>query len=213
MVFRCRPTVSARLFRDLPGTKTASPLACWQSMSAVLPNFQRSKRLARYLPPSLATTRPIGPSNNASGALGQIGQAALIGLWRPAEVVFQQIEKLHSQRFCHGDLELHNVVVCTGPIQAFLMDFESSDRAFSGQETIWKRRRSRDLFELLRLAIYFQCGLGRQQGRLARKSLEDLLKLFDYASTFSGSSGCGRSQCSDRFRIENRFLRLRENYR
>jgi len=108
----------------------------------------------------------------------------LIGLWRLVEDVFEQIEKLHSQRFCHGDLELHNVVVCTGPIQTFLTDLESSDRAFSGPETIWERRRSRDLFELLRLAIYLQCGLGRQQGRLARKSLEDLPKLFDYASTF-----------------------------
>jgi hypothetical protein len=48
----------------------------------------------------------------------------------------------------------------------------------------WLNNRSRDLFELRRLAIYLQCGLGRQQGRLARKSLEDLPKLFDYASTF-----------------------------
>ncbi len=88
----------------------------------------------------------------------------LIGLWRLVEDVFEQIEKLHSQRFWHGDLELHNVVVCTGPIQTFLMDFGSSDRAFSGPETIWERRRSRDLFELLRLAIYLQCGLGANRG-------------------------------------------------
>ncbi len=129
----------------------------------------------------------------------------LIGLWRLVEDVFEQIEKLHSQRFWHGDLELHNVVVCTGPIQTFLMDFGSSDRAFSGPETIWERRRSRDLFELLRLAIYLQCGLGRQQGRLARKSLEDLPKLFDYASTFLARldaadrcavTGSGRNCCS-----------------
>jgi hypothetical protein len=80
---------------------------------------------------------------------------------------------------------LHNVVVCTGPIQTFLMDFESSERAFSGPETIWEQRRSRDLFELLRLAIFLQCGLGSQQGWLARKSIEDLPTLFDHASTFS----------------------------
>ena len=72
--------------------------------------------------------------------------------------------KNHSERFCPGDLELHNVVVCTGPIQTFLMDFENSERAFSGPETIWEQRRSRDLFELLRLAIFLQCGLGSQQG-------------------------------------------------
>ena len=101
------------------------------------------------------------------------------------EEVFELVVKLHSQRFCHGDLELHNVVVCTGPIQTFLVDFESSERAFAGPEAIWEQRRSRDLFELLRLAIYLQCGLGSQRGALARKSLEDLPKLFDHASTFS----------------------------
>ena len=79
--------------------------------------------------------------------------------------------KNHSERFCPGDLELHNVVVCTGPIQTFLMDFESSERAFSGPETIWEQRRSRDLFELLRPAIFLQCGLGSQQGWLARNQL------------------------------------------
>jgi hypothetical protein len=41
-----------------------------------------------------------------------------------------QIEKLHAQRFCHGDLELHNIVICALPIQTFLVDFESSERAF-----------------------------------------------------------------------------------
>jgi Predicted periplasmic protein (DUF2092) len=62
---------------------------------------------------------------------------------------------------------------------------ESSEREFSGPETAWEQLRSRDLFELLRLAIYLQCGLGSQQGGLAHKSLEDLPKLFDHPSTFS----------------------------
>ena len=127
----------------------------------------------------------IEPSHRCLGIAQETAPAALIGLWRLAEEVFAQIEKLHSEHFCHGDLELHNVVVCTSPIQTFLIDFESSERAFFGPESVWEQRRSRDLFELLRLAIYLQCGLGRQQGPLARKSLDDLPNLFDHASTFS----------------------------
>ena len=127
----------------------------------------------------------IEPPHRCLGIAQETDPTALIGVWRWAEEIFAQIEKLHSQRFCHGDLELHNVVVCTGPIQTFLVDFESSERAFSGSELSWVQRRSRDLFELLRLAIYLQCGLGSQHGRLAAKSLEDLPKLFDHTSTFS----------------------------
>jgi hypothetical protein len=110
------------------------------------------------------------------------------------EEVFGQIEKLHAEHFSHGDLELH-----TGPIQTFLVDFESSERAFAGPETIWEQRRSRDLFELLRLAIYLQCGLGSQQGRLAQRSLEDLPKLFDHASTFSA-----RLDAADRSAVDGK---------
>ena len=93
---------------------------------------------------------------------------APIGLWKLAEEVFARIEKLHAARFCHSDLELHNIVFCTPPIQTFLANFESSERAFSGPETTWEDRRSGDLFELLRLAIYLQAGLGSQQGELAQ---------------------------------------------
>jgi hypothetical protein len=127
----------------------------------------------------------IEPPHRCLGIAQETDPAALIGLWRLVEEVFQQIEKLHSQRFSHRDLELHNIVVCTGPIQTFPVDFESSERAFSGPESTWEQLCSHDLFELLRLAIYLQCGLGSQHGRLARKSIEDLPKLFDNVSTFS----------------------------
>ena len=67
---------------------------------------------------------------------------APIGLWQLA-----WIEKLHAERFCHSNLELHNIVFCTLPIQTFLANFESSERAFSIPETTWEDRRSGDLFE------------------------------------------------------------------
>jgi hypothetical protein len=82
-------------------------------------------------------------------------------------------------------LELHNVVICTSPIQTFMIDFESSESSFVGPEKSWNDLRLRDYYELLRLAVYLQCGLGRQKGALAQKSLENLSLLFDTSSTFA----------------------------
>jgi len=127
----------------------------------------------------------IEPLHRCIGIAQQIEPATLIGLWRLGEEVFAQIDKLHSQRFCHGDLELHNIIACAGPIQTFLVDFEGAEKAFSGTEKNWEQRRGSDLFELLRLAVYVQCGIGSQQGPLARKSLQDLPRLSEDASTFA----------------------------
>jgi hypothetical protein len=66
---------------------------------------------------------------------------APIGLWKLAEEVFARIEKLHAERSCHSDLELHNIVFCMLPIQTFLANFESSERAFSVLETTWAAAR------------------------------------------------------------------------
>jgi hypothetical protein len=109
----------------------------------------------------------------------------LIGLWKLVESVFSQIEKLHVRRFCHGDLELHNIVVCTSPVQTFLIDFEGAERSYSGSEKNWNEKRLGDCFELFRLAIYLQCGLGRQRGPLAEESQERLSRLFESSSTFA----------------------------
>jgi hypothetical protein len=151
--------------------------------------FDRNSFRAPFIPgrplSKLSPFANIEPPHRCIGIAQKTEPAALIGLWRLVEEVFEQIEKLHSQRFCHGDMELHNIVVCTGPIQTFLVDFESSEQAFSGPDKSWEQRRSDDLFELLRLAVYLQCGLGSQQSLLARKSLENLPSLFEDASTFS----------------------------
>jgi len=111
--------------------------------------------------------------------------AVLIGIWKLAEEVFAQLEKLHARGFFHGDMELHNIIVCTAPVQPFLIDFESAQRDFDGPEEAREECRSRDLAELLRLAVYLQSGLGRQESPLARASLEALPKLFRSSDTFA----------------------------
>lgn len=191
-------------FHGDPGVEFENNRAAAQILGTPEPiGFDSNSFRATFMPgkplSKLSPFTGIEPPHRCLGIAQEIEPVALIGLWRLVEEVFGQIEKLHAEHFCHGDLELHNIVVCTRPIQTFLVDFESSERAFSGPETIWGQRRSRDLFELLRLAIYLQCGLGSQQGRLAQRSLEDLPKLFDHASTFAA-----RLDAADRSAVDGK---------
>ncbi len=177
-------------FHGDPGIEFENNRAAAQILGTPEPiGFDSNSFRATFIPgkplSKLSPFTNIEPPHRCLGIAQETPPAALIGLWWLVAEVFEQIEKLHARRFYHGDMELHNVVVCTGPIQTFLVDFESSEREFRGPETTWEQQRGRDLFELLRLAIYLQCGLGSQQGTLARKSQEDLPKLFDHASTFS----------------------------
>ncbi len=127
----------------------------------------------------------VEPPERCLGIALHTDPAALIGLWRLAEEIFAQLEKLHARRFFHGDMELHNIIVCTTPVRPFLIDFESAEREFEGSEEEFAQRRFRDLEELLRLAVYLQSGLGRQEGPLARASLDALPRLFRSSDTFA----------------------------
>lgn len=109
--------------------------------------------------------------------------AQLIGLWYLLEQVYAQIKTLHAQRFLHGDLQTHNVIVCSSPIRAFLIDFEVSVVKFEGDDATWEKRRLEDLREFLKEAVYVQSALGRQEGELSAESLELLPKLFKDANS------------------------------
>ena len=126
----------------------------------------------------------VEPQERCLGIAQETNSAILIGLWKLVEEVFGQIQKLHAHGFFHRDLELHNVIVCTAPVQTFLIDFESAERSFQGSDEEREALRSKDLEEILRLAIYLQSGLGRQEGALAQASLDALPRLFRSTSTF-----------------------------
>lgn len=127
----------------------------------------------------------VEPDSRCLGIAAETSPGALIGLWHLAEQVFEQVGCLHRSGFFHRDLELHNVIVCTAPIRAFLIDFESSTQAFEGSEEEREALRYRDLSELYRLAIFLQSGLGRQEGALAEESQAALPRLFKNHSTFA----------------------------
>lgn len=127
----------------------------------------------------------VEPDESCLGIARQADTATLIGLWRLAEEVYTQVQKLHEHRFFHRDLELHNIIVCTAPVQALLIDFEGAEVEFQGTDEEFAERRFRDLYELLRLAVFLQSGLGRQEGKLAKESLEAIPRLFRASSTFA----------------------------
>ena len=141
--------------------------------------FFPGKSLSRFSP-----FTDIEPPERCLGIARETEPALLIGLWRLAEAAFQQLERLHARKFLHGDLELHNIVVCTAPISVFLIDLETSTPAFEGDEATWEKKRFADRKALLELSVYVQAGLGQQKGPLAEAAREAIPKLFRSPETF-----------------------------
>jgi len=126
----------------------------------------------------------VEPPERCLAIAHEADDGLLIGLWKLAEEVYGKITRLHQARFFHRDLELHNIIVCTSPLEVFLIDFESAEADFKGDDETLRQRIFADLEELLRLAIYLQGGLGRQDSPLARAALEALPRLFRNPATF-----------------------------
>jgi len=142
--------------------------------------FIPAKPLARFSP-----FTDQEPHERCIAIAKETPQATLIGLWQLALDTFAQLEKLHAHRYFHRDMELHNVVVCTAPVRVFLIDFESSEPDFVGPDETFEERKHRDLEELLRFAVFVQCGLGPQEGALADACRARLDKLFQAPASFA----------------------------
>ena len=100
-----------------------------------------------------------------------------------AEEAFAQLRKLHEGGLAHGDLELHNLIVCPAPLEVVLIDFESAVER-GADKAAWTERCETDLTRLLREAIFLQCALGRQPGALADLALQRKDKLFKAPERF-----------------------------
>jgi hypothetical protein len=123
------------------------------------------------------------PESNIATAQSQ-SPATLAGLWRLAEETLAQVSRLHEGGLAHGDLELHNCIVCPAPLEPVLIDFEAAVRRESVEASAWDLRRQQDLAPLLREAIYLQCALGRQPSLLGELSWEQLTQLFERPDAF-----------------------------
>jgi hypothetical protein len=115
------------------------------------------------------------PEQNAEAAR-RAPELQLLGLWHALEQAFAALAKLHQTHFFHRDLELHNCTLCPSPARLFLIDFGASAHARPGEDT--EKLRLKDLSEILKQAIYVQCGLGPQTGPLAEAALAHITALF-----------------------------------
>ena len=123
------------------------------------------------------------PENNIAKAEAQ-PLATTAGLWRLAEEMLAQLLMIHDGGLAHGDAELHNCIICPSPLEPVLIDFESAARRETMTDADWKRRCELDLQPILREAVYLQCALGRQSGRLGELAWSHLDRLFKSPQRF-----------------------------
>lgn len=106
------------------------------------------------------------------------------GLWHLAERALRALTQLQEGGLCHNDAHWHNFIVCRSPLSVTPIDFERAVTRESVDAETWKKRCEADRHQLLRLAVYLQCALGRQRGPLGQQALEQLADLVRPAETF-----------------------------
>jgi hypothetical protein len=104
--------------------------------------------------------------------------AAAAGLFLLAERGFELVTRLQRGGLAHADVELHNFIVCTSPLEILLIDFESSVRKDALAEPDWQARCSADLRPLLREGLLLECRLGPQTGDFAEAAEAAVSSLF-----------------------------------
>jgi hypothetical protein len=123
----------------------------------------------------------VEPEEANIGIARELDLVSGIGLWKLLEEAFAQVEALHAGGLAHGDLELHNFIVCPAPLEILIIDFENAVLR-GADEATWTTRCQADLNNILREAVFLQCALGRQEGPLAeaaRRQLDSLFKAPD----------------------------------
>jgi hypothetical protein len=135
---------------------------------------------------SYARLTPFGgepPENNIAKAQ-KLPLATAAGLWRLAEETLAQLVLLQEAGLAHGDVELHNCIVCPAPLEPILIDFEGAVRRGSVDDAAFEVRCQQDLQPLLREAVYLQCAIGRQPTPLGELSWNHMDELFRSGDRF-----------------------------
>lgn len=106
------------------------------------------------------------------------------GLFQLCERGFQLVTSLQRSGLSHGDVELHNFVVCPSPLEMVLIDFEAAVLKSDLSESEWEARCLDDVLPLLREVVLLECRLGPQSGALADMAREKLDSLFSDPARF-----------------------------
>lgn len=110
--------------------------------------------------------------------------ASAAGLWRLLHEAYDALVKLQHAGIAHGDMELHNLIVCSSPLECILIDFEATARKDELAEEEFAKRCRNDLLPMLKEAVLLQCALGPQPGPLAELSRQRIEELFKRPDKF-----------------------------
>ena len=110
--------------------------------------------------------------------------SSVAGLWRLLEDAFRQVNRLHENGFAHGDMELHNLIVCPSPLEVQLIDFENAKERCDLDAQQWEKACQADLRHILREAVYLKCALGAQAGEMAQAAEARMDALFQSPNRF-----------------------------
>ena len=149
------------------------------------PNTFRSCLLPGHPYTRLSPFFGVEPQTANIAVAEKLPLASAVGLWKLCEEAFAKHLALQAGGLAHGDAELHNIIVCTAPLDVVLIDFEGSVSQSTQTEEAWQKRCATDLEPLIREALYLQCALGKQRGPLAELALERMPKLLGYPEQFA----------------------------
>jgi Lipopolysaccharide kinase (Kdo/WaaP) family len=119
----------------------------------------------------------------------KLNLAAAAGLWHFLQDAYAALTRLHAAGIAHGDLELHNLIVCSSPLECILIDFEATVRKAELGEGAFDKRCADDFLPMLKEAILLQCALGAQPGPLADMARAKIEKLFKRPERFLSEIG------------------------
>lgn len=115
--------------------------------------------------------------------------AAAAGLWRLLQDAFDSLTRLHAAGIAHGDLELHNLIVCASPLECILIDFEATVRREELDAETFGGRCQSDFLPMLKEAVLLQCALGAQPGPMAELARQRVAELFKRPERFLAEIG------------------------
>ncbi len=115
--------------------------------------------------------------------------ASAAGLWRLLEEAFAALARLHQAGIAHGDLELHNLIVCASPLECILIDFEATVRKEELEAADFDKRCRDDFLPMLKEAVLLQCALGTQPGPLAEMARARAAEVFKRPERFLAEIG------------------------